>query len=145
MKNKRRLLFRVLVCASVLYTSIAYCGDKSRWDGFDQNLNSVIERTSKKEVTAASYQELMKGFDVESGSDPEIRKALLDSANWLGFAYVVLYKAKHPEASSEQAQVDALSLLYKQLNSRSPYDFLVHAYQMKKKYPQLWKLNVDTY
>jgi hypothetical protein len=119
---------------------------ESRWTDFQSRAEAlllVLPSTAINAGDGRAYMERLTG--IAETLPPNQQDVLRDTVHWLGYCYGVAARHKNPQAGDDEAETLGFALMFKHFNGKSPKDIVVHAIQMKEKYPKLWKLHVDTY
>lgn len=125
--------------------SVGVFGD-SRWTDFQSRAEAVLLVLPSTPINADDGKAYMQELEDVSETLPSDQQSVLrDTVHWLGYCYGMAAARKNPEAAKKEAASLGLALMFKHFNGKSPKDIVVHAIQMKEKYPKLWKLHVDSY
>jgi hypothetical protein len=118
----------------------------SNWTDFQSRAEAVLLVLPSTPINAEDGKAYMQKLaDVSETLPSDQQSVLRDTVHWLGYCYGMAAARKNPEVGKEKAASLGLALMFKHFNGKSPKDIVVHAIQMKEKYPKLWKLHVDTY
>jgi hypothetical protein len=135
------------VASAVLFGALSVGSlGQSTWIDFQSRAEAVLlvlPSTAIKTGDGKAYMETLAGIAETLPSNQQ--DVLRDTVHWLGYCYGMAARRKNPQADDEEAESLGLALMFKHFNGKSPKDIVVHAIQMKEKYPKLWKLHVDTY
>lgn len=125
--------------------SVGVLGE-SRWSDFQSRSEAVLLVLPSTVINAGDGRAYIEKLASIAETLPPNQQAVLrDTVHWLGYCYGMAARRKNPLAGDDEAESLGFELMFKHFNGKSPKDIVVHAIQMKEKYPKLWKLHVDTY
>lgn len=119
---------------------------ESKWINFQSRVEAVLLVLPSTPISAMNGKAYMDRLTGTAETLPLNQQDVLrDTVHWLGYCYGVAARRKNPQANDNESESLVFALMFKHFNGKSPKDIVVHAVQMKEKYPKLWKLHVDTY